>query len=363
MSIMSTRDDILVRVLREIFRDPADRSDDAFNDVALSLFAYQYEHSLPYRRLCQEAGKDPSRVTLWREIPPVPVTAFKWLDLACRPVVEALRVFRSSGTTQGASRRSCHYLFDLELAEAAILPSFARHLLPEGGEKPMFILTPSPEESPDSSLAFMMERVLRTFGEGSSRFYIRDGRLQAEALLADLQGVDGPVLLLGTSISFCNFLDFLISRDLSLRLPAGSRLMDTGGFKGTSREIPRQELYALYEARFGIPEPSFVNEFGMAEMSSQFYDRIAGREGSRLFIPPPQVRTEVVDPLTLSPLLHGEVGLLCHFDLANLDSVFPLLTQDLGRKVDIGFQLIGRAADAESKGCSLWIDRLLQGAS
>ncbi|HET6371225.1 MAG TPA: long-chain fatty acid--CoA ligase [Nitrospiria bacterium] len=361
--MMSTRDDILAGVLREIFRDPADRSDDAFNDVALSLLVYQYEHSVPYRRLCQEAGKDPSRILHWREIPPVPVTAFKWLDLACRPLGEALRVFRSSGTTEGSARRSSHYLFDLELAESAILPSFQRHLLPEGKKRPMFILTPSPEESPDSSLAFMMGSVSRKFGEGSSRFYIRDGRLQAEALFADLQKVDGPILLLGTSISFISLLDFLISRNLSLRLPAGSRLMDTGGFKGTSREISRQELYALYEARFGIPESSCVNEYGMAEMSSQFYDRIAGRNGSRLYVPPPQVRTEVFDPHSLSPLPAGEVGLLCHFDLANLDSVFPLLTQDLGRKVDVGFQLIGRTADAESKGCSLWIDRLLQGAS
>jgi hypothetical protein len=360
--MMSSRDDILDLVRREILRDPIDRSDDAFNDAALSLFAYQYDRCIPYRRLCQNVGKDPSKIEHWREIPPVPVTAFKWLDLACKPISEAIRVFRSSGTTHGAARRSSHYLFDLELAEAAILPSFERHLLPEGRKRPIFILTPSPEESPDSSLAFMMGVVRRKFGKGSTRFYLRGGRLEAEPLFADLQATDGPVLLLGTSLSFVHFLDFLKSRALSLRLPAGSRLMDTGGFKGRSLEIPREELYPLYEARLGIAEPYCVNEYGMAEMISQFYDRIAGRKGTRLFIPPMQVRTEVVDPRTLSLLPSGAVGLLCHFDLANLDSVFPLLTQDLGRKVDGGFQLIGRAADAEMKGCSLWIDRLLQGA-
>jgi hypothetical protein len=57
----------------------------------------------------------------------------------------------------------------------------------------------------------------------------------------------------------------------------------------------------------------------------------------------------------------GEAGLLCHYDLANIDSAVALLTEDVGRKVGEGFELIGRVADAELKGCSLLIDSLLQG--
>ncbi|MFQ5779891.1 MAG: CoF synthetase, partial [Nitrospiria bacterium] len=98
---------------------------------------------------------------------------------------------------------------------------------------------------------------------------------------------------------------------------------------------------------------------GMAEMSSQFYDRIVGKTAPRLFHSPPQVRTRVLSPETLKPMPRGEVGLLAHADLANIDSAAALLTEDFGREVDGGFLLLGRAAGSEQKGCSITLDELL----
>ena len=350
------------RILQQIQCDPSSASDSAFNAVALELFAYQFACSPPYRRLCEAAGRDPSKVSSWKEIPAVPVTAFKWMTVSCRPAEEAAQIFRSSGTRRGGQHRSSHFLFDLELAESAILASFQRHVLPEAERMQMFILTPSPDELPDSSLAFMMEAVRRKFGGPGSDYFLRAGRLESNRLIAALKQSIRPVLLLGTSFSFVHFLDDLENRGIRLRLPAGSRLMDTGGFKGRSREVPREEIYRLCERGIGIPEPFCVNEYGMSELSSQFYDKVAGKESARGFIPPPQVRTELFDAGTLLPAGEGEIGLLCHYDLANMDSAMAVLTEDLGRRSGKGFELIGRAPEAETRGCSLLIDALLQGA-
>ena len=49
----------------------------------------------------------------------------------------------------------------------------------------------------------------------------------------------------------------------------------------------------------------------------------------------------------------GQVGLLQIVDLANVNSVLSLQTEDLARRHTDGFELLGRVELAESRGCSL----------
>src|SRR5207237_1068347 len=95
------------------------------------------------------------------------------------------------------------------------------------------------------------------------------------------------------------------------------------------------------ESVLGIPERDCVNEYGMCELSSQFY--APGRSG--VFRGPPWVRTRVVDPETGGFLVRG-IGVLRHWDLANVDSVLAIQTEDAGESVESGFLLHGRAPGA-----------------
>ena len=62
----------------------------------------------------------------------------------------------------------------------------------------------------------------------------------------------------------------------------------------------------------------------------------------------------------LAPLPDGEPGLLAHFDLANAASVCPILTEDLGCVLPGRWvRLLGRAAGASPRGCSLPAERFL----
>jgi hypothetical protein len=142
--------------------------------------------------------------------------------------------------------------------------------------------------------------------------------------------------------------------------------MDTGGFKGRSREVGHDELRATYLDLLGIPPTHCVNEYGMTELCSQFYDAslrdavIRRRLGPDRKIAPPWVRTTVVDPETLAPLPDGETGLLRHTDLANIGSVIAIQTEDVGVIVDGGFRVLGRAAGAQPRGCSIAMDVMLE---
>ncbi len=332
--------------------------EELFNEAALSVFRYQFDHNPPLRQFCLSQNKTPEAIRSWEEIPPLPVMAFKLAEITCRPMNEAVRVFQSSGTT--GREKSRHPLFDLELSQEAILTHFGKHLLPEGKRIRMAILTPSPEEAPAASLSHMMEVVRKGFGTEPSRYYIERGRLDAERLATELSDLQEPIALLGTSFAFVHLIDFLKERMQPLFLPEGSRLMDTGGFKGKSREIPRAQLYGLYEEYLGLRSDHCINEYGMAEMTSQFYDGVVGQNRPRVYIAPPQIRTRLLHPETLRPVGKGEIGLLAHYDLANIDSAMAILTEDLGRETDGGFILLGRVSGSLPKGCSITLDQLLQ---
>ena len=54
----------------------------AFESLALAAFAYQFDRLAPYRAMCERAGKSPSSVTSWRDVPMIPAAAFATLELA-----------------------------------------------------------------------------------------------------------------------------------------------------------------------------------------------------------------------------------------------------------------------------------------
>src|SRR5438309_1973682 len=109
-----------------------------------------------------------------------------------------------------------------------------------------------------------------------------------------------------------------------------SRVMETGGYKGRSRELPKMELHRLISGGLGISPESIVCEYGMSELSSQAYDHIAGLAGvERSFQFPPWVRVTMVSPETAQEVGVGETGLIRVVDLANVASVIAVQTEDL----------------------------------
>lgn len=343
-----------------------------FDRLALAVFAYQFERNRPYAAYCSMRGATPAGVRGWEEIPALPTAAFKEADLTTVAPEEVRVVYSTSGTTGGSEKKGRHLLPGTRLYDASLLSNFRAHLLPDRDQIRFLVCGPSARFFPQSSLGHMHTRVMEAFGAPGSGVFWRDDGPRFPCLaaaLAKAQEEGEPVCLLGTAFGFVHFLDWLASEGRSFQLPAGSRLMDTGGYKGRSREVPKAELYQSYEVAFGIPATHVVNEYGMTELGSQFYDTTLrdhcrlGRKAPpvtrRRKVPPPWVRTQVVDAETLCPLPEGEIGLLRHVDLANLHTVVAVQTDDLGVRRDGGFEILGRAAGAEPRGCSLAVEEFL----
>ncbi len=365
---MMSRDELRAGVLAFIERGFDQPASDEFEELALAVFRHQFEQNEPYRRYCERRGVSPDSLSDWSDVPAVPTAAFKEAALICGGPGAAEAVFRTSGTTQGSERRGAHYVRDLALYEAAAGPNFQRHLLPEQLLLSMLILAMPPPLAQDSSLTWMLELVRGEYGANDSDYYIDKEGLRVDALMAaltDTQARARPVCLLGTAAALSHLLEYLAERGRRFSLPAGSRVMETGGFKSGGKEIGREELYSRLIDTLGLSPFYIVAEYGMTEMCSQFYDNVL-HERARARSPdlrhkviPPWVRTRVVDAETLQPLPPGELGVLRHFDLANLDSVSAIQTDDLGVEAGAGFEILGRASGAELRGCSIAIDQWL----
>lgn len=330
-------------------------ADAMFNELALAVFAFQFEANGVYRAYCEQQQRTPATVKQWREIPAVPTRSFKELVLTCFPPNEAVAEFHTSGTSRAKAGK--HYFQTLALYDAAIRPNFQVHLLPDGAGLPMLALTPSPDHAPHSSLAHMMGVVMKEFGAPDSAFYVAGEDLLAQKLvydLVELQWAHQPVFLLGTAFAFVHLFEHCAKNTVRLEMTEGSRVMETGGFKGRSRRMPRTELCGLFEQFLGIPSSRIVNEYGMTELSTQFYGQTlrAGRQADTKAVPP-WARVQIIDPQSGREAAHGERGMIRVLDLANLWSIMSVQTEDLGATNANGFEILGRAADAEVRGCSL----------
>jgi len=346
--------------------DPSE-SDARFDLLAQTLFAFQFEHCEPYARFCRGRGISPDAIGHWSEIPAVPAGAFKEVVLRCFPAERSLKTFRTSGTSSG--RRGELHLDTLALYEHSLRATIRRYLFPDLGRADRMniqVLAPTPAEAPDSSLSHMFGCSLDELGSSRSGYRVVDGALQLDPLLAEIARACAggeAIALCGTAFAFVHLLDALDQRGHRHRLPPRSRIMETGGFKGRSREVPRAELYHGLEDKLGVERSSIVNQYGMTELASQFYDSVIwDTAGPRRKLGPPWARVRILDPETGEEAAPGEVGVVAIWDLANTGSVAAVETSDLGRLVgdDRGFEVIGREVGAEARGCSIAADAMLE---
>ena len=331
-----------------------EKGDGDFETLALALHDLQVRHVPAIGALCRNRDITPSSIQQTHQIPAIPTTAFQDMAITSIPEKNRTSHFESSGTTATQPSVHWHHEVSLSLYESSLIRPFQHHVLNNhvwSGH--ILALTPPPAEAPHSSLAHMAGQVL---DDGT----IYAGKWQNDGWSIDSQTCESacakaihenePLLLFGPAFSFLNWLD---STEGSYELTNESRIMETGGYKGRSRELPKNEFHGLLSERLGVPESHIVCEYGMCELSSQAYDRTAGTNKERAFRFPDWARPIIINTETGAPCEATETGLLRIIDLANVYSSIAIQTQDLARSIEDGFELLGRAQTAELRGCSL----------
>lgn len=334
-------------------------NDQDFNTLALGVFAYQYQENRAYQKFCHALGQNPDLINHWHDIPALPTDAFKMdsYPLTTFPVEEASKTFRTSGTT--TETRGLHHFTSTKLYDQSIITAWNELNLPDASRS--LFLIPHPDQSPQSSLSHMMGVISKQLAEQSTWLIDESGSINLNSLISTIknQQANQSVALFGTALSFLHLFDSIES---PIKLPEGSWAMETGGYKGTNRQLSKDELYRQFGTKLGLPSDSIINEYSMTELSSQFYSHGLDQPHKG----PSWTRTRIIDPITNTDAKLGKLGHLVIYDLANVDSVMAIRTQDLAiqsqtslEQTGSHFNLIGRDPSALPRGCSRSSDESL----
>ena len=310
-----------------------------FQELALQVFNYQFNHNKVYRSFCDLLYVHPSDVKHINQIPFLPIQFFKTHEvLSSQNPIE--QTFTSSGTT--GSLTSKHFVTDLDIYKQSFRKGF-QSFYGSIEDYVVLALLPSYLERDGSSLIYMVNDMITQSIHPESGFYLDD----LDALSKTLTKLDQShkkVLLIGVSFAL---LDLVERYQFNLK---NTIIMETGGMKGRRKELVRAELHQILKQGFGVK--NIHSEYGMTELLSQAYSN-----GKGIFNSPKWVKVLTRDTEdALSIQQQGKTGGINIIDLANINSCSFIATQDLGRVLtDNSFEVVGRFDNSDIRGCNLMI--------
>ena len=304
----------------------------------MEVFHYQAANNLVYNLFLKSLGKDHNLVSHVSEIPFMPASFFRSHKVITE-VTGFDAVFESSTTTGNTPSR--HYVYDLKIYETSFLKTF-KLFYGNPADYMISALLPSYHERGNSSLVFMMDRIIKESRHPLSGFY----KNNPEQLITNIRNATSgnyKAILVGVSFALIELAE-RYSPDLS-----GTIVMETGGMKGRRKEITREELHEILKKGFNVGE--IHSEYGMTELMSQAYSK-----GNGIFHAPPWMKILIRDPRDPLSVIDEEMttGGLNIIDLANVYSCSFISTDDLGRLHRDGtFEVLGRFDGSDIRGCNL----------
>lgn len=313
--------------------------DQDFEVLALDAFQYQATYNPLYRSYLDLLQKDSRQITQLAEIPFLPIQFFKSQTIKTESW-QPFTTFSSSSTT--GQTPSLHHLYSAQLYETVSRQGFEYFYGPVKDFCTLALL-PSYLERRGSSLVYMADYFIRQSRYKESGFFLNDLAGLARQL-DQCRERKIPTLLIGVSFALL---------DLAEQFPmplGGTIVMETGGMKGRRKEITREELHNILRTAFQVP--AIHSEYGMTELLSQGYSK-----GEGLFLPSPSMRVlgrDITDPL--APQQPGQTAALNIIDLANINTISFIATDDIGQVYeDHSFRVMGRLDNSDVRGCNLMV--------
>ncbi len=309
-------------------------SEEEFEKRALEVFHYQIKNCVVYRDYVQYL--DWPSPTKSSEIPFLPIDFFKTHEIISIEK-KAEITFKSSGT---GGTRSKHYVAEKKLYERSFRYHFEK-IIGDFKDTVVLALLPNYIEQGDSSLVYMVNDFIQQSNDDLSGFILNDFKeLHTKYSKAIEKGKN--VILFGVSYA-------LIDLAESKYFFPKATVIETGGMKGQRKEITKAELHQIL--RKGLNTSTIYSEYGMTELLSQAYST-----SNEIFKSSPLMKVlirETNDPF--SYVQEGKTGGINVIDLCNLYSCSFIATQDLGKKTENGFKIMGRFDHSDVRGCNLLV--------
>ena len=310
-----------------------------FKKQCLDIYHFQYQNNYVYQNYCNMICENPININEINKIPFLPISFFKTKKILSVDKFE--KVFYSSGTT--TKSRSKHFISDLKLYQESFINNF-RLNYGDINQYTIIALLPNYYENKDSSLIYMVERLIKLTKSNESGFYLDDySKLSKKLIELEIKN-DRKTILIGVPYALLDLIDF---NQFELN---NTIIMETGGMKGKRKEMVRKELHEKLKLGFGVKK--IHSEYGMTELLSQAYSK-----GDGVFKTPLWMKAFIRDINDAQNLyFNKKSGAINIIDLANYNSCSFIATDDMGKLVnDDEFEVIGRIDNSDVRGCNLLI--------
>ena len=310
-----------------------------FKKQCLDIYNFQYENNMVYQNYCNMICEDPTDVNEINKIPFLPISFFKTKKILSTDNFE--KVFYSSGTTTNS--RSKHFISSLKLYQKSFINNFKLNYS-DITQYTILALLPNYYDNKDSSLIYMIEKLIKLSKSIESGFFLNDYINLSKKLIELDSKKERKTILIGVPYALLDMIDF---NQFQLN---NTIIMETGGMKGRRKEMVRTELHEKLKRGFGVSK--IHSEYGMTELLSQAYSK-----GDGIFKTPSWMKViirDINDDQNLD--FNKKSGAINIIDLANYNSCSFIATDDMGKYVnDDEFELIGRVDNSDIRGCNLLV--------
>lgn len=310
-----------------------------FKKQCLDIYNFQYENNMVYKSYCNMICEDPTDVNEINKIPFLPISFFKTKKILSTDNFE--KVFYSSGTTTNS--RSKHFISSLKLYQKSFINNFKLNYS-DITQYTILALLPNYYDNKDSSLIYMIEKLIKLSKSKESGFFLDDYINLSKKLIELDTKKERKTILIGVPYALLDMIDF---NQFQLN---NTIIMETGGMKGRRKEMVRTELHEKLKRGFGVSK--IHSEYGMTELLSQAYSK-----GDGIFKTPSWMKVIIRDINDAQNLdFNKKSGAINIIDLANYNSCSFIATDDMGKHVnDDEFELIGRVDNSDIRGCNLLV--------
>ena len=171
-----------------------------FDELAIDIFNFQYTNNVMYQSYCDALKTNPSLVQAINQIPFLPIQFFKSRSIKTSDFLPEI-TFESSGTTGTVTSK--HEIKDLNIYEESFMKCFEL-FYGDVSNYCVIGLLPSYLERKNSSLVYMVNKLIKTCNHKNSGFYLNEFEA-LKKVLEENESQEIKTLLIGVSYALLDF--------------------------------------------------------------------------------------------------------------------------------------------------------------
>ncbi|GEM77314.1 long-chain-fatty-acid--protein ligase LuxE [Vibrio sagamiensis] len=324
-------------------------------NLVKEAYQYHYQNNEDYRNFCQNLGAKEDIDDL-NSIPVFPTSIFKLKTLITVEEELIENSFTSSGTS-GVKSIVARDRLSIERLLGSV--NYGMKYVGDWFDHQMELVNLGPDRFNANNIWFkyVMSLVELLY---PTAFTVNDDQIDFEATIANMERIKKSgktICLIGPPYFIYLLCRYMQEEDRTFVGGSELFIITGGGWKKHQNEsLNREEFNKLLMETFSLESDRQVRDtFNQVELNTCFFEDIEHKKRV-----PPWVYARALDPVTLSPLPHGEQGLMSYMDASAVSYPCFLVTDDIGivreeegERPGTTIEIVRRVNTRGVKGCAL----------